>query len=90
MELIKILTTSGVSRDPEQVLPKSPELVPFRGRATQGGEPISFTRLPMTKPVDIRFEDLGYTVSLGFRKGRVSACLPLERRAVEWLQGIDS
>jgi hypothetical protein len=29
-----------------------------------------FSRLPRRKPVDIQFENIGYTASLGFRKGK--------------------
>ncbi|XP_073989553.1 ATP-binding cassette sub-family G member 4 isoform X2 [Rhodnius prolixus] len=32
-------------------------------------EQITFTRLPATEPVEIRFQDLQYRASLGFRKG---------------------
>lgn len=30
----------------------------------------TFSRLPRRKPVDIQFENIGFTASLGFRKGK--------------------
>lgn len=30
---------------------------------------VTFTRLPATEPVEIRFQDLQYRANLGFRKG---------------------
>ena len=32
---------------------------------------IKFTRLPATEPVEIRFQDLSFRASLGFRKGKL-------------------
>jgi hypothetical protein len=34
-----------------------------------------FSRLPRRTPVDIQFENIGYTASLGFRKGKAFSFL---------------
>lgn len=37
-------------------------------------ETTKFSRLPTIKPIDLKFQDLNYTVSQGFRKGKLFCC----------------